>query len=134
MSLRKLFHPSESQEDGFTQSEREAIVDVLHYCMYADRHVAIAEDTMIETVARTLDWDPKISYEYYEGVSTGVVRKALADQESRKAFILSLQQRLKSNDSRSFALRVANDLMKVDGEKTSEEFDMLAELRRSLQY
>lgn len=133
MPFKKLFQPSEVQKDGFTQSEREAIVDVLHYCMFADRHIAIAEDTMIETVARTLNWDPKISYEYYEGKSTGAVRRALADKEFRATFMTSLRERLVSKTSRQFALNVADDLTKVDGLKTQAEFDALSTLKRALQ-
>src|SRR5256885_10146824 len=35
--IRKLFHKSDaSQKDGLTQPQREAIVDLLNYCIYAD--------------------------------------------------------------------------------------------------
>jgi uncharacterized tellurite resistance protein B-like protein len=132
MPFKKLFKSSKAQDDGFAQSEREAIVDLLHYCMYADRHIAISEDEMIEKVARTMNWDPNISYEYYEGKSTGAARKALASKESRSEFMKSLHERLKDKTSRSFALKVADDLMKVDGEKKQEEFDALSELKRAL--
>ena len=31
--IRKLFHKSEAPNDGLTQPQREAIVDLLNYCM-----------------------------------------------------------------------------------------------------
>jgi hypothetical protein len=132
MPFKKLFKRSDTQNDGFTQTEREAIVDLLHFCMYADKHIAISEDDMIEKVARTMNWDPKISYEYYEGKSTGTARAALADEDARSKFMKDLHDRLKSKESRSFALKVADDLMKVDGEKKQVEFDVLLELKRAL--
>jgi hypothetical protein len=42
--IRKLFHKSEAPKDGLTQPQREAIVDLLNYCMYADNLIFLAED------------------------------------------------------------------------------------------
>jgi len=42
--IRKLFHKSEAPNDGLTQPQREAIVDLLNYCMYADNLVFLAEE------------------------------------------------------------------------------------------
>ena len=51
--IRKLFHKSEAPNDGLTQPQREAIVDLLNYCMYADNFVFLAEDRLIaDTVAK----------------------------------------------------------------------------------
>ena len=133
MPFQKMFRHAEKQAVGFTQSEREAVVDILHYCMYADRHIARAEDQMIETVARTLNWDPSISYEYYEGKSTGAVRRALAEKELRADFMKSLRARLSKPEHRKFALSIADDLMKVDGVKPQEEFIALLELKKALE-
>lgn len=132
MSFKKLFRPAEIPEDGFTQSEREAIVDVLHYCMYADHHIAIAEDRMIEATARALNWDPRISYDYYEGKSTGAVRRALAEKEYSELFFKSLKTRLKK-ESQALALELASDLMKVDGVKKQEELMALVTLKKALE-
>jgi len=132
MPFKKLFQSSKSPSDGFSQTEREAIVDLLHFCMYADRHIAISEDDMIEKVARTMSWDATISYEYYEGKSTGAARAAIENKDARSEFLKSLHDRLKDKESRAFALKVADDLMKVDGEKKQAEFDALSELKRAL--
>jgi hypothetical protein len=37
--IEKLFNKSEAPKDGLTQPRREAIVDLLNYCMYADNLV-----------------------------------------------------------------------------------------------
>lgn len=120
MPFKKLFHSAPQPDDGFTQAEREAVVDVLHYCMYADRHVARSEDEMIERVARTLHWDPAISYEYYEGKSTGAVRTALAGDVSREAFLQDLRRRLPKTEHRAFVLKLASELIAADGTQPQE--------------
>ena len=45
--IKKLFHKSEAPKDGLTQPQREAIVDLLNYCMCADNLVFLAEDRLI---------------------------------------------------------------------------------------
>jgi uncharacterized tellurite resistance protein B-like protein len=132
MPFKKLFRSSEKAGDGLNQAAREAIVDVLHLCMYADRHIAVREDEFIETAARTLDWDAKISYEYYEGKSTGAVRAALADTESRAAFFESLKQRLPGQSERVLAYKLAQDLVKSDGKETPGEGSVLREIKSVL--
>jgi hypothetical protein len=51
--IRKLFHKSEAPKDGLTQPQREAIVDLLNYCMYADNLIFLAEDRLITIRSRS---------------------------------------------------------------------------------
>ena len=132
MAFKNLFRSSEQSSDGLTQEAREAIVDVLHYCMYADRHIAAREDQFIEDEARKLDWDAKISYEYYEGKSTGAVSRALADPEAKTAFFETLRTRLTGEKERTLALRLADELAKSDGARTEPEKAAIQEVRQAL--
>ena len=132
MPFKNLFRSAEKPSDGLTQEAREAIVDVLHYCMYADKHIAIREDQFIEVAARTLNWDPNISYEYYEGKSTGAVSRALADKDAREAFLQSLKDRLPRTADRDLALKLADDLAASDGQKVQAEATVISQLRKLL--
>ncbi|MEO5958202.1 MAG: hypothetical protein ABIR80_03735 [Opitutaceae bacterium] len=128
MPFKKFFHPSEKSEDGLTQSAREAIVDVLHYVMYADKHISAREDQFIEEAARKLNWDPKISYEYYEGKSTGAVSRALSTNAAGESFLESLKMRLPRKADRNLALSLAEELSRTDG-KNAEETTSIAKLK-----
>ncbi|HEY1109715.1 MAG TPA: hypothetical protein VGE76_13800 [Opitutaceae bacterium] len=132
MPYKRLFLSSDKPKDGLTQEAREAIVDVLHFCMYADRHIAASEDVFIEKAARTLDWSPTISYESYEAKSTGAVTRALSDASLRAEFFGSLKARLAKSADRELALALAGDLMVADGAKTAEESKALVELQQGL--
>lgn len=132
MAFKTLFRSSPKPSDGLTQAAREAIVDMLHFCMYADRHIAVREDEFIEKAARRLDWDPNIGYEAYEAKSTGAVTRALGDPMARVEFLRSLQARLPGGPERELALRLANDLTRTDGSKTPAEAQALAELQSLL--
>jgi uncharacterized tellurite resistance protein B-like protein len=132
MPFKKLFQSSPKSSDGLTQAAREAIVDVLHFAMYADKTITIREDEFIERAARTLDWDAKISYEYYEGKSTGAVTRSLSDPLALDAFFESIRTRLPRPADRELALKLANDLALADGQKSSSETAALAKLRAKL--
>jgi len=133
ISFRKLFRFTGKSDDGLTQIQREAIVDVLHYCMYADQHIDGTEDEVIEAAARKLDWDPKISYEYYEGKSTALVRAALTDSAERAAFLTGLNSRL-GNMGKLIALQLAERVINADGVRKDTELEAIAALRESLSF
>ena len=61
--LKKLFHKSEAPNNGLTQLQREAIVDLLNYCMYADNLVMLAEDRLITDTVKKFNWDSKIPFD-----------------------------------------------------------------------
>lgn len=134
MPYKRLFLGvgSVPSNDGLTQDAREAIVDVLHFCMYADRHIAASEDAFIEKAARKLSWSPTISYESYEAKSTGAVTRALGDAALRADFLQSVKARLPKAADRDLALALASDLMVTDGAKTAAESKVLVELRQGL--
>lgn len=132
MSFKNLFRSDEKQSDGLNQAAREAIVDVLHYCMFADRHVADLEDKFIEAAAVKLNWDEKISYEYYEGKSTGAVSRALSDTNNRDALFETIKARLPGKGERELALKLVNDLVKSDGSLHKDEVAAMFQIKKLL--
>ena len=76
--LRKLFGKPEAPKDGLTQPQREAIVDLLNYCMYADNFVMLAEDRLITDTVAKFNWDPKA----YRSISS--TRDRLVTHGTRK--------------------------------------------------
>lgn len=131
MPFKFLFSVFEESSDGFKQSEREAIVDVLHYCMYADKQASAPENAMIKAVAKTLSWDPNVAYEEYEAQSTAAVREALEGPDALKSFFKKLRSRLKE-DSRILALQLAEKVVNADSQKKPEELTVLAQLKTEL--
>ena len=92
--LRKLFHKSEAPNDGFTQPQREAIVDLLNYCMYADNLVMLAEDRLIADTVAKFNWDSKTSFDQFDARSVGNARNARESQVYRDQFLASIRDRL----------------------------------------
>ena len=133
ISVQKLFSADSSKKtDGLTQTQREAIVDLLHYCMYADNFVALAEDRFINSVAATLSWDNMISFEVFEGGSIGKARKAKESAAFRDTFNKDIVNRLATKEARSLALQLCKDLYNADTGMTASESQQLALLHKML--
>ncbi len=130
--LNLLFDPEADAKDGMTQTQREAIVDLLHYCMYADNLVTISEARFIEAKVRSYSWDPNISREYYLGKSIGAARAALANAEAKKKFLESITRRLETDELRTQAFGLCDKLFRVDGSKPAEEYAVQGEVRQAL--
>lgn len=132
MPFAKLFRSAPQASDRLTQPAREAIVDVLHLCMYADSHLALSEDSAIEQIAASFAWDPKISFDSYEAKSVGAVRQALGDPALRGALFASIRDRLPGAELRNLALSLGEKVFKADGTKSDRESTVAAELRKAL--
>jgi DUF1680 family protein len=131
-SFQKVFSAdSAKKNDGLSQPQREAIVDLLHYCMYADNFVALAEDKFINAVAATLNWDNNISFEVYEGGSIGKARKAKESAGYRDTFYKDVVARLATKEAREMALKLCKDLYNADSMAESES-QQLAVIKKLL--
>ena len=132
-SFKKLFSNDPTRKsDGLVQSQREAIVDLLHYCMFADNFVALAEDSFVNSVAATLSWDEKITFESYEGGSIGKARKAKESAAYREEFYKDVVVRLATKEARAKALQFCRDLYKADAKQAEAETQQLTVLAKLL--
>ena len=131
--LKKLFHKSEAPNDGLTQPQREAIVDLLNYCMYADNLVMLAEDRLIaDTVAR-FNWDPKIPFDQFDARSVGNARNARESQVYRDQFLASIKDRLDTDVVKRKALDLCQELFLADGARSDKEDSVLQNLKELLE-
>ncbi|HEX5491557.1 MAG TPA: hypothetical protein VFX07_09890 [Candidatus Udaeobacter sp.] len=132
--LKKLFHRSEAPNDGLTQPQREAIVDLLNYCMYADNLVMLAEDRLIADVAAKFNWDPKaVPFDQFDARSVGNARNARESKVYRDKFLGSIKERLDTPAVRMKALDLCQELFLADGAQSEEEDEMFENLKPLLE-
>ena len=120
--LKQLFGGSDNSEtsDGFEQSEREGILDLLLLCIYADNHLSLAEDKVIKEQIDRFSWDSGTSLDLYIANATNNARKASNDDILQEDFLRSISERLARPDARAKALKLMGDLFHSDGESDSE--------------
>jgi hypothetical protein len=131
--IKKLFRKSEAPRDGLTQPQREAIVDLLNYCMYADNSVFLAEDRLIADTVAKFNWDPKIPFDQFDARSIGNARNARESQVYRDQFLASIRDRLGTAAVKGKALDLCQELLIADGARSDEEDAVLQNLRRLLE-
>jgi hypothetical protein len=131
--IRRLFHKSEAPKDNLTQPQREAIVDLLNYCMYADNLVFLAEDRLIADTVAKFNWDPKIPFDQFDARSIGNARNARESQVYRDQFLASIRDRLGTAAVKGKALGLCQELVVADGSRSDEEDAVLQNLRKLLE-
>ena len=130
--IRKLFHKPEAPNDGLTQPQREAIVDLLNYCMYADNFVFLAENRFITDTVAKFNWDPKIPFDQFTVRSIANARNATESQVYRDQFLGSIKDRLDTAAVKGQALDLCQELFLADGARSAEEDAVFQNLRKLL--
>ena len=131
--IRKLFHKSEAPKDGLAQPQREAIVDLLNYCMYADNLVMLAEDRLITDTVAKFTWDSKVPFDQFALRSIDNARNARESQVYREKFLGSIKDRLDTAAAKGQALDLCQELFVADGARSDEEEDVFQNLRKLLE-
>ena len=131
--LRKLFRKSEAPNDGLSQPQREAIVDLLNYCMYADNLVMLAEDRLIADTVAKFNWESKTPFDQFDARSVGNARNARESQVYRDQFLASIRDRLGTAAVKGQALDLCQELFVADGSRSDEEDAVLQNLRKLLE-
>ena len=131
--IRKLFHKSEAPNDGLTQAQREAIVDLLNYCMYADNLIFLAEDRLIADTVAKFNWDSKVPFDQFDVKSVSNARNARESQVYRDQFLASINDRLGTAAVKGQALDLCQELFLADGARSDEEDAVLQNLRTLLE-
>lgn len=116
----------------FTQQEREAIVDLLHLCLYADAHIGGKESQVVAKAIEAIGWDANLSFSAYEPRSIASARAARAAPENLKDFLTRAAARLVSQDSRRFAVDKCQELAASDG-GDSREAELITSIKGALQ-
>lgn len=134
MPLRflKFFSATRSSSDGFTQPQREALADALHFLVYADGHIAAREGEFVGNTIDGLAWDAARSFSVYEAESVARARQATENSGYRSEFLASIAARLDTPEARARALDLARGLAWSDGSTSTGESAALADLETAL--
>lgn len=115
-----------------TQPEREAIIDLLLFAMYEDRHIALQEDEFIDSHVMQLGWQSGMAVETYVKTATARVRSTRDTAEGKERWLQHIAARLQSRSSRDTAQSLCRSLLNSDARETAEESAFEAQLRALL--
>src|SRR5437773_7472836 len=130
--ITTLFHQPEAPKDGLTQPQREAIVDLLNYCMYADNLIFLAEDRLITDTVAKFNWEPKVPFDQFDVRSIDNARNASENQGYKDRLLASIRDRLDTAAVKGQALDLCQELFLADGARSEEGDVVLQNLRQLL--
>jgi hypothetical protein len=129
-----LFSSSAKPTDGLIQSEREALVDLFHFCMCADRKLFPIESAAIADELIKFDWEPTVKYENFATLSLQRAQVAVSSPEARKTALKQIGSRLISTETKTRALATCTKIFKADGDFVSAEREVFVEIKRALDW
>ena len=130
--FQKLFNRAPASPDGLTQAQREAMVDVLFYCMYADNSLALKEEKILADTVGQFSWDPRVSYDLYAARSIANARAVKETPAAREDFFAAVAQRLGTPAVKQRTLGLCREIFQADGDFSGSEQDLFRELTKSL--
>ncbi len=116
---------------AWTQTQREALVDLLYYAIYADNHLSSAEETLIANELEKVEWDGPLSLE--QAIERGIhrAREARSDPAAKTSLLASIKLRLSTETAISKAAALCEEVLRSDG-LADKERAFLAEVRAAL--
>lgn len=123
---------SKNSAPKFTQQEREAMVDLLHLCIYADAHIGIKEGDYVSKIVEAIGWDTKLSFSAYEPRSIASARATHGSEDALKEYLQRAAARLTSKEARSFAIAKCSNLTAADGTH-QKEASLVFRIKEALQ-
>jgi uncharacterized tellurite resistance protein B-like protein len=129
--IRGLFKRIVSAADE--QKQREAMVDLLIWTMYADNVLTLPENEKIDQVTEEMEWKSATPAQQYIYVSIAKVREALDDPTKAESLLDDISERLSSDEMRMRTYEACRDLASVDGEVADKEMHFLNAVKKHFQ-
>jgi len=111
------------------QPQREALLDLLVWVMFADRHVAAPEQAQIQRVAQDLPWEGYQSVYLYLDAAVRRARDALANTTTAERYLDDIAARLGDTPAMKKAYQASRDVAGADGEIAPAEQALLERVR-----
>ncbi|HUG09478.1 MAG TPA: hypothetical protein VMM36_00605 [Opitutaceae bacterium] len=129
--LRLLFSSTASPADGLAQSQREAIIDLLNFCMCADAKLLVDEVITIDDEVQRLSWDPAVDFWKFATQSREHAIAAVATPETRQTALVSISNRLQTVEAKTNAIGLCQKVFHADGDFAPVERAVFLEIKHA---
>jgi hypothetical protein len=117
----------------FTEEQKLALLDLAMLVMYADGHLASAEDERVHRLLGTMEFESDYELDQRYDASVSRVGRYAPTAESAKAHATLLAQNFTTQEQRRLVHDTLNDLVTSDRHVTLQEGDLLSVVREVLQ-
>jgi uncharacterized tellurite resistance protein B-like protein len=130
--FKKLFGRAPASPDGLAQPQREAMVDLLFYCMFADNSLPVKEDKILADTVDQFAWDPQVSYDSYAARSIARARAVKETPSTRADFLADAAARLATPAVKARTLALCRQIFQADGDFSGREQELFREIQQAL--
>ena len=120
-----------SVSDNLTQDQREALIDLLLLCIYADNHAELNEGRILDRELERFNWESEIPIGTYLQVSETRTLAVIPSTDKRAAHLAYISNRLKCKDMKFRALKLCKLLFYSDWVIAEEEELFSKEIRKA---
>jgi uncharacterized tellurite resistance protein B-like protein len=110
----------------FNEEQRLALLDLLVLAMYADGHLASAEDARVQRLLTAMGFDSEYDHEKEFDASVTRIRPHSETVEAARLHATHLAQRFARREHRRRVYELLDDLMQSDSRVSAEESRFLS--------
>lgn len=131
-SILKRFFSGTENPDGLDQVQREATIDLLLLCMYADNDLDLNEERIINRVSQRYAWASETGLDDYIKAATARVLGIMNSSDERATFMRGVSKRLGSREAKFNAVKLCKLLFYSDMQLHSQEEEFIREIEQIL--
>ncbi len=117
----------------FNEAQRQALLDLTMLAMYADGHLATAEDERIARLLATLGCEDDIARAKHYDAYVSRISRHSATTDVARAHAMQLARQFTSPEHRRQVLDILDDVVTSDRSIAAKECGFLAVVREALQ-
>ncbi len=108
-------------DDNYSQPQREALLDLLVFCMVADRRIEFSEQDFLKDKTSSFSWESTTSVEDFVKQSRKRADQAHLADDTRAAYAADINHRLQTNELRTDAIALSRSMFVVDSDYAKVE-------------
>ena len=118
---------------GFSQEQKQALLDLLIIGMYADHNLASSEDSRIDQVLDAFSFPSDYERDKFSDAAFTRARNHSGSPETIRGYLKEIAHHFSTTDSRRRAYDILDDLLTSDGKLDSEESKLLGATKEVFQ-
>ena len=114
---------------GFTEAQKQALMDLLVVGMYADHDLASAEDACFQQRLARFEFPSDYERQRFADAAYTRARQHTGTPDAMRAYVAQLAANFKTHDLRRSVYDTLDELLTSDGKFTAEESALLGLLK-----
>ncbi len=128
--LKKIFQQMDQETPApSTQTQREALLDLLVWMIFVDHLIAAPEEEQIRQQMQRLAWEGARPLEIYFNSAIRRTRELLDKPSAQDKYLEGIAQRLDTAEAKQRALRACQEMAAIDGDVAEAEAQLLDQIR-----